>query len=85
VNVLAIAAGDGVTRLELSDVDTSSDFESVALLFSDAAPIGLELRDRLGQITRIRFYSARSNPALAPSDFELQVPDTVDVIDESGL
>jgi len=85
VNVLAIAADDGVTRLELSGVDTSSDFEGVVLLFSDTAPIGLELRDRLGQTTRIRFYSARSNPPLVPSDFELQVPDTVDVIDESGL
>ena len=85
VNVLAIAADDGVTRLELSGVDTSSDFEGVVLVFSDTAPIGLELRDRLGQTTRIRFYSARSNPPLVPSDFELQVPDTVDVIDESGL
>jgi len=85
VSVVAVRAGDGSVRLELNSVDANSDFESVALNFKDDELRGLELRDKLGQTTRIQFGNAQLNPGLSQSDFDLDIPDTVDVIDETSF
>ena len=85
VTVVAVTAEDGISRLEMQNVDTNSDFERVTVLFRGSDLVGLELADRLGQTTRIRFFNAKLNPDLSTADFELVVPDSVDIIDESAL
>jgi outer membrane lipoprotein carrier protein len=84
-NVVSIAAADGVTRLELGSAVSDSDFDSVALLFREQQLVGLELGDKLGQTTRISFSNSVNNPGLSVADFDLMIPDTVDVIDESNF
>ncbi|MDG1461936.1 MAG: outer membrane lipoprotein chaperone LolA [Gammaproteobacteria bacterium] len=85
LNVVSITAADGVTRLELAGAANDSDFDSVALLFREQQLIGLMLGDKLGQTTRINFSNSVSNPGFSPADFDLVIPDTVDVIDESNF
>jgi chaperone LolA len=85
VTVVAVTGDDGISRLEMQNVDSNSDFERVTVLFRGSNLVGLELADRLGQITRIRFFSPVVNPDLSKADFELVVPDSVDIIDESAL
>lgn len=75
---------DGLDWVKLVPKQGGSDFTSVLIGFSGAAPRRLELVDGLNQVTRIEFDHLTVNPLLAPSVFEFEVPAGVDVIGGEG-
>jgi outer membrane lipoprotein carrier protein len=61
--------------------DPQSDFESVSLAFDARGELaGMELRDKLGQLTVIEFTDVRRNPSLDASLFRFTPPPGADVI-----
>ena len=66
-------------------VDDGGDFERIALGLKDGQLAGVEFTDRLGQKTIISFFDSSLNPALPADTFVFDVPDYVDIIDESDL
>lgn len=72
---------DGLAWLRLVPRADTSDFEEIRLGLRDGLPIVMELDDRLGQTTHIRFSDIQVNPPLDASRFELDVPDGVTVVD----
>ncbi|MCP1726735.1 outer membrane lipoprotein carrier protein [Natronospira proteinivora] len=57
-----------------------SEFEVVRIALGDETVELMELRDNLGQTTRIEFHSIQHNPDLDDSLFQFTPPDGVDVI-----
>lgn len=57
-------------------------FETLVLKFRGAAPLGIDLRDSLGQNTQILLSNVKTNIVLADSVFEFTVPAGVDLIDD---
>ncbi len=69
------------TWCRLKPRDPESDFESVSLAFDARGELaGMELRDKLGQLTDIEFTSVRRDPALDASLFRFTPPPGADVI-----
>lgn len=77
------AAGnhDGLTWLRLVPRSQGSDFKEIRLGLSDGLPHAMELEDRLGQTTYIRFTGIKVNPDIDPSRFDIDIPDNVTVVD----
>lgn len=61
----------------------NSGFEEIRIGFERGELTIMELRDGLGQTTRIRFYNGLLDPSLPGDQFRFAVPAGVDVIDES--
>lgn len=72
---------DGLTWLRLKPRSPHSDFKEIRLGLRNGLPIVMELDDRLGQTTRIRFSDIKVNPELDASRFDIDVPDDVTVVD----
>ena len=69
------------TWCRLRPRDPQSDFESVSLAFDARGELaGMELRDKLGQLTVIEFTDVRRNPLLDASLFRFTPPPGADVI-----
>jgi outer membrane lipoprotein carrier protein len=69
------------TWCRLKPREPESDFESVSLAFDARGELaGMELRDKLGQMTVIEFTSVRRDPVLDASLFRFTPPPGVDVI-----
>jgi chaperone LolA len=63
----------------------SADFERVSLAFDgDGRLGGMELEDKLGQVTSIDFSDVRVNGRVDASQFQFTPPEGVDVIGEAG-
>jgi outer membrane lipoprotein carrier protein len=84
-DVFLTIVADDMIRFELSSAAEDNDFDRVTLFFRGKQLNGLELIDKLGQITRISFSNLLNDLTLIPTDFDLVIPDTVDVIDESNF
>jgi chaperone LolA len=85
VSALFAAAGvdaaDGWRWCRLTPTQPGSDFERVSLAFTPRGELAaMELRDKLGQATRLDFENLRSNPALDQALFRFTPPKGVDVI-----
>ena len=65
----------------LSPQDPDSLFQEVQLHFVDATLEQLLIYDHLGQSTTVRFRPMAIEQALAPSLFQLELPENVDVIE----
>lgn len=63
----------------------TGDFDSIRLGFDGPLLTRLELRDRLGQTTRLAFSAVEQGAALPDTVFTFNVPDGVDVIGEDEL
>jgi outer membrane lipoprotein carrier protein len=69
------------TWCRLKPREPESDFESVSLAFDARGELaGMELRDKLGQLTVIEFTSVHRDPMLDASLFRFTPPPGVDVI-----
>jgi len=69
------------TWCRLRPRDPQSDFELVSLAFDARGELaGMELRDKLGQLTVIEFTDVRRNPPLDASLFRFTPPPGADVI-----
>ena len=71
---------EGLDWVRLVPKTAGSDFTSVQIGFMGREPRRLELVDGLNHVTRIELVNVVVNPELADETFELEVPDTVDVI-----
>lgn len=76
---------DGLAWTVLAPRQKDTDFASLRLGFERGMLREIELGDRLGQRTRIRFSEARANGPVAASTFAFTVPAGADVIDDSEL
>ncbi len=76
---------DDILWLQLVPVARDGDFEHISLGFSRDRLVRLELKDRLGQTTRVEFTDIELNPRLDPDEFRFNIPDGADVIDESAI
>jgi outer membrane lipoprotein carrier protein len=74
----------GLEWVRLAPRSAESDFEAVAVGFAGDRPAQLDIRDRLGQQTRIHFSEVQLNARLADDAFTFEVPAGVDVIREGG-
>lgn len=59
------------------------DFNDILLGLERGALVDLRLKDRFGQLTEIRFIDTQVNPVIAAGTFDLDVPEGVDVIDQT--
>lgn len=82
---LGSEAQEGLLWVELGPRLETSDFDRVRLAFDGPQLTRLELRDRLGQTTRLAFTSIEQGVELSPAVFTFDVPDGVDVIGEDEL
>lgn len=76
----SIARKDGLDWVEATPTDPDSQFEKMRLGFRKANPETMELLDRLGQTTVIRFTRLERNPKLAPDLFRFTPPKGADVV-----
>ena len=76
---------DDVSWIELVPIAKDSDFTGLRVGFCGEVLCAMELLDKLGQYTRIRFSDVQTGAAVDPSVFEFEVPDGVDVISESDF
>lgn len=73
---------DGMVRIALEPLKANGDFQSIELGFVAKELALLELNDRFGQLTTVRFSAVERNPKIAASVFEFILPDGADVIDQ---
>lgn len=71
---------DGLEWVALAPKLDDTDFREVRLGFRGRQLERMELADRLGQVTRIRFSDIETNPKLADELFRFEVPPGVDVV-----
>jgi outer membrane lipoprotein carrier protein len=78
-------SGQGIAWVRLKPRAADPDFDSVAVGFSGDKPVQFELKDRLGQQTRLYLSDIRMNVAVADEVFRFEAPPGVDVIREGEL
>lgn len=76
---------EGLDWITLEPVEPEADFHRLRLGFAGGQLQVLELDDRLGQQTRVRFAAIEVNPALDDADFTFVPPPGVDIIGEDEL
>jgi outer membrane lipoprotein carrier protein len=84
-NLKAQGDREGLHWVQMQPKAGNSDFQDVRLGLKDGLPRVMELRDNLGQTTRIRFSDVRLNPGIRPGHFEFRVPQGVEVVDADAV
>jgi outer membrane lipoprotein carrier protein len=69
----------------LIPLDQNSEFESVELVLRDQLLEAINIQDRFGQQTRIRFLRPQRNPDIPTQEFQFEPPPGIDVIGEADL
>lgn len=75
---------DGLAWVELTPKVQDSDFDSVRLGFKGEDVAVMELKDNLGNTTRISFDRIQRNPAVDDAVFRFTPPAGADVIGDTG-
>ncbi len=73
---------EGYTWIELKPRDDETQYNYIKLGFNEQSLGMMIIDDNLGQTTRIDFEQVARNTELQPGLFTLELPDSVDVIDE---
>ena len=71
---------DDLDWVRVSPRDAASDFREARFGFRDRELLRLEIVDKLGQRSLLRFSSVQRNPRIDPSEVRFQPPPGVDVI-----
>jgi outer membrane lipoprotein carrier protein len=71
---------DGLEWVEATPTDPDSQFEKMRLGFRKANPESMQLYDRLGQVTTIKFTRLERNPKLSAELFRFTPPEGADVV-----
>lgn len=71
---------DGLEWVEATPTDPDSQFEKMRLGFRKANPESMQLYDRLGQVTTIKFTRLERNPKLSAELFRFTPPQGADVV-----
>ncbi|MEW5892084.1 MAG: outer membrane lipoprotein chaperone LolA [Pseudomonadota bacterium] len=79
-SVKEIGKLDGLDWVEATPRSQEGSFERVRLGFQGTELHTMELKDRFGQTTRLRFFKLQRNPGLSPDLFRFTPPKGVDVI-----
>lgn len=79
-----IGVKDGVEWVRLTPKVKDTDFDDVRLGFRDGTVAVMELKDALGNLTRITFTHVVRNPALSDDRFHFTLPPGADVIGDTG-
>ena len=74
---------DGLAWVELTPKVKDTDFESVKLAFKGSEVAVMELKDNLGNLTRISFDHVERNAAVADDAFKFTPPRGADVIGDT--
>jgi outer membrane lipoprotein carrier protein len=75
---------DGIAWVGLTPKVKDTDFEDVRLGFKNGAVAIMELKDALGNLTRITFSHVVRNAALSDDQFRFTPPPGADVIGDTG-
>jgi outer membrane lipoprotein carrier protein len=75
---------DGISWLSLTPKVKDTDFESVRLGFKGQDVAVMELKDNLGNTTRISFDHVQRNPAVGDDSFKFTPPAGADVVGDTG-
>ena len=76
VNTMA----DDLVAVQLLPKQESAGFRRVMLVFESAVLSGMEIEDNFDQYNRINFHDVKKNPVIDAQQFQLHIPDGVDVI-----
>lgn len=68
--------------VELTPLDSDSQFERIRLGFRDDRLQRMEMRDKFGQVTRFRFSDIRENPEFKSTFFRFEPPEDVDLYNQ---
>jgi len=79
-NMKEIDRKDAYTWVSLTPKKEDADFSEIAVAFIDKTIAILELKDKLGQRTKIHFKGLETNISLDASRFEFRTPPGTDVI-----
>jgi chaperone LolA len=71
---------NGIEWLTLIPVRTDTEFKRVRLGLRNGSLVGMELADKLGQVTTLEFTNVQRNPDFAKDRFAFTPPAGVDVI-----
>ncbi|MEC9407951.1 MAG: outer membrane lipoprotein chaperone LolA [Pseudomonadota bacterium] len=74
----------GPGRYALEPKDSDAEFEAAIVEFDQGVIAALDIRDALGQRTRIEFSDVARNVSFKPGWFEFEPPPGVEVVGESG-
>jgi len=83
-DILSVVREDKQTWYELIPKSDDSGFDALYIAMVDGKIAHMELKDSFGQLTRIDFENVRINPSVDLSRFKLDIPEGVDVIDETA-
>jgi len=78
----SVGSQEGLDWLEAVPKIQDNAFERIRLGFGKAGLEAMELRDRFGQVTVIKFADLERNPKLSPEAFQFTPPKGADVISE---
>lgn len=84
-DILSVVREDRKTWYELIPKDSESGFEALYIAMQDGVIAHMELKDSFGQLTRLDFDNVQINQPIEMSHFKLEIPEGVDVLDDSGL
>jgi len=84
-DVAAISRGDKLQWYELTPKEEDGSFEHLYLAINDGQLARLEIHDSFGQTTELIFSNLQTDIAIDNAAFEFQLPDGVDVIDETAF
>jgi len=75
-----LAKKDGLDWVEATPTDPESQFEKMRLGFRRSNPESMQLYDRLGQVTTIKFTRLQRNPKFPADLFRFTPPEGADVV-----
>ncbi len=81
--ILSVSREDQKTWFELIPKKRDSGFDALYIAMQGGVIAHMELKDSFGQLTRLDFENVRLDQPVDMSRFKLEIPDGVDVLDES--
>jgi outer membrane lipoprotein carrier protein len=81
-NIVELGTIDGREFLQLEPKIKDTDYGLMLLALSDKGLEAMELKDRLGQVTRIEFLQPKLNAPVDNSLFDFKPPKGVDIVHE---
>ena len=81
--ILSVTREDNKTWFELIPKNNDSGFDALYIAMQGGVIAHMELKDSFGQLTRLDFDNVLLDRPVEMSRFKLDIPDGVDVLDES--
>lgn len=82
-NIRNLKSDDGLSWVELTPKQSSSNFQSVMLAFNQDELQQMIMRDSFDQRTRLMFTQVKINPVFEKDTFEFSAPEGIDIVGEA--